>query len=70
MNFNVSVTDKNGVSAPTVNLSVQVQYILDYIFLTLASYYKMNNIHVLVYKDNKLSLLRSSMLSYMNISVG
>ena len=27
--FNVTVTDKNGVSAPTVNLSVQVQYILD-----------------------------------------
>ena len=28
---NVTVSDKNGVSAPTVNLSVQVQYILDYI---------------------------------------
>ena len=70
VNFNVTVTDKNGVSAPTVNLSVQVQYILDYIYLTLASYYKMNNIHVHVYKDNKLSLSRSSMLSYMNISVG
>ena len=29
--INVTVTDNNGVSAPTVNLSVQVQYILDYI---------------------------------------
>jgi len=26
----VTVTDKNGVSAPTVNFSVQVQYIFDY----------------------------------------
>lgn len=29
--LNVIVTDKNGVSAPTVHLSVQVQNILDYI---------------------------------------
>ena len=29
--FNVTVTDKNSVSAPIVHLSVQVQYILDYI---------------------------------------
>ena len=29
--FNVTVTDKNGVSAPRVHLSVQVQYILDYV---------------------------------------
>ena len=32
-NFNVTVTDKNGVSAPTVNLSVRVQYILDYMYI-------------------------------------
>jgi len=31
--FNVTVTDKNGVSGPTVNLSVQVQYILGYIYI-------------------------------------
>ena len=36
--FNVTVTDKNGVSAPRVHFSVQVQYILDCI-LTLASHY-------------------------------
>ena len=29
--FNATVTDKNGVSAPRVHLSVQVQYILDYV---------------------------------------
>ena len=28
--FDVTVTDKNGVSAPRVHFSVQVQYILDY----------------------------------------
>jgi len=39
---NVTVTDKNGVSAPTVYLSVQVQYILDYIncCITLQMYNK------------------------------
>ena len=40
---NVTVSDKNGVSAPTVNLSVQVQYILDYI----KSHYKgMTYMHI------------------------
>ena len=40
---NVTVTDKNGVSASTNQLSVQVQYILDYINSSITLH--MNNIH-------------------------
>ena len=53
---NVTVTTKNGVSAPTVHLSVQVQYILDYI-LTLASHY----IHIKL----KAATLTSNMVSHI-----
>jgi len=33
LSFIFTVTDKNGASGPTVNLSVQVQYILDYTYI-------------------------------------
>jgi len=43
LKVNVTVTNKNGVSAPAVHLSVQVQYVLDYINSCITL--QMNNIH-------------------------
>ena len=58
VNFNVTVTDKNGVSAPTVNLSVQVQYILDYMYINSCIVIFITNASIL---NNGMSLLTTNM---------